>query len=1450
MRTARRLMITVDVEAQPGRAEADHINRLIWGKYQERRGGISEMMDIADQHGAKLVFFVDYCERALYGDAMLDVGREIARRGHDSQLHSHPEFLSARFWSDRGFDRPGPISEASEQQALALIEFVCESHEIATGTPPVAYRGGGYRFSSAVLRSLSACAVRLDSSYNAGRQPHLAVGARKQFLWDSGCLEIPVSVVSPFRNISRSVEFNFGASAFASVERMLEYLDAFYLQNGEDAIAVLVLHSWSFSELQTSGYFSPPLEKNLERFSNFLTALGGRVEVVTAGDVLALSDAGLLTLGQTMALPPPNESTLLESRNVRAGAALSKEPKCPICGATKSRFEKMEGRQCPDCGSLERQRAFAVAYNDEISNAFDMRGRKLLIFSPAVSELRFFERQGIADMISVDIRPETRPDIQADICAMPQVETASQDFIFASYLMPVVHDMNAALEEIARILRPGGTFISVEQIKLGKATVEHVDEAVRIAWYGKDNYQKYRVGSYRTLGNDYVRALSDRFEVLSHEAIDPITGMVGLSYVCTKGGSLQLRHDAPRHRPVAASSAKLSPVERSFAKLLTDLVIPKGAASQSHCALPHTLTLGERDALQRVARVLPTVFGSWRELANQAEASAAAKLSGHTDATIDLVVSSDVFDFLEDISVAIAAAARVLRVSGFVLIRIAAHRLVEGNRPPRIAYFLDTAANKLPLDSKIPSMEIGREWMLQEMTRAGLEAESIQIRDEESGQTIEWFVGRRLGSKDIIKTDANRLGATTGMVDSIGRVSSVDHASCTVCGSDLSHLSAQNENCATCGSRARTRMLKTIIDLATSKMQPPSMRTIRPILGFSMSSAERKLIDAEFPLVRSVSLYGNYASDHTMGVDVRNLSRYEENSHAAVMGVLLFDYFSEMEQALRECHRVLDQGGIFLTHIAPYRLTLGDEPPILTGTMRRGENYFDYIPDGAELPTSKVGIKWFLSAMKSIGFDAKHVVLKDQATGLETDWFLGVKCTRPNPSPVSDYVHLASSRPSTDGGSSRDAKLLSRRDFGRGVVYELAVPEEFGFKKVSLALEVPTVPRPLLYTNFAEHVLDRTTGLATDTLIVCGGPMIGISDDLGKTWRHFLFEQLMGGNAQNCFTTNAGVHLIQAQGLQDPDAKVERPELLGRIFRFSNDWSFSDDVSVTHAQWHGSAAIDQAGDTIMFGEYHMNSIRYASNFNPDDPSALAKLSRVGVLRSTDEGQTWSRVLDFSPLDVRHFHTVVADPYFKGRWWASTGDRFSESRVLRSDDDGGSWKDVTCRSPEVWTPNSFQRMPRSIFRFTDMAVTEKHLIWGADDILGSSWEVDRRIPESRRAGSTLYFAEKGSDELRAVEIGIVGNAIRSLVDVGPVYLGTTEGRIKQISLNPSVFMISKADPRVFCRLIELDNKSLGVTRLTLSRTSRKAKDGVFFSYRQPGDVIEALPCLLRWEVAFH
>ncbi len=597
----RRLMITVDVEAQPARAEGDHVARLIWGEHPAGRAGIGEMMDVAERHGVALTMFLDYCEEPLYGESLLDAGRQIHRRGHDLQLHAHLDFLADDFWRSRGIKPERSLNEVDSLQAAAVFDFLTERHHLVTGQRPVAFRGGGYRFNDCVLDAMAARGIVLDSSVNVSRatQP-VPLPLSGQFAWSNGCIEIPVSCVTGYRNLTRAFDFNFNAGALAGSAAMLDYLDVFHRERGEGAVAVLVLHSWSFLGLENGGHFGGPVEAAVRRLDDFLGAIAGRIRVVSARELVAEHRAGELPLDRTLdvalvgvaarraaARAPATETapSAVAAGTPVVSVSTAGMSTCPICGAAKERFTEMEGRRCPDCGSLERQRSFAAAYDGAIRAELDVAGQPLLMFSPAACELRFLKARGAGGIRRADIRPETRPDIVVDVCRMPQIGTETEQLVFASYLMPLVYDLDAALDEIARVLRPDGTFLSIEPVRSGRPTVETTDEAALTRYYGREAYEKYRLGSFRTLGEaDYLAALEKRFAVRRFGAADPITGQVTLVHVCTRHGDAgqsaampAARHESP---PVAASGAK--PAEVAASTGPADTARPFDAADRGY----------------------------------------------------------------------------------------------------------------------------------------------------------------------------------------------------------------------------------------------------------------------------------------------------------------------------------------------------------------------------------------------------------------------------------------------------------------------------------------------------------------------------------------------------------------------------------------------------------------------------------------------------------------------------------------------------------------------------------------------------------------------------------------------------------------------------------------------------------------------------------------------------
>jgi hypothetical protein len=266
----------------------------------------------------------------------------------------------------------------------------------------------------------------------------------------------------------------------------------------------------------------------------------------------------------------------------------------------------------------------------------------------------------------------------------------------------------------------------------------------------------------------------------------------------------------------------------------------------------------------------------------------------------------------------------------------------------------------------------------------------------------------------------------------------------------------------------------------------------------------------------------------------------------------------------------------------------------------------------------------------------------------------------------------------------------------------------------------------------------------------------------------------------------------------------------------------------------------------MFGEYFNNSERYKADFDQERSKYMKTLKPCAVWRSLDEGETWHKTIERGPLEIRHFHTVQADRHTAGSWWASTGDLWSEVRVWRSPDDGDSWSDVTNSAPDVELPLPNCRR-KACQRFTDMVIEPDRLIWGADDLLGPTNACDASVELSKRAGSRIYCSGK-SGILAPMEVGYVGHPIRKFVDVGPGWIVMTEAKGNRLGLSPQVFFLGKRSLDL-THLFDVDNIAGAPTGFSYSRGSNRAKDGVFFTFKNSGDALISSTQCLRWQVDF-
>lgn len=149
------------------------------------------ILAIAERHNAKLTIFFEVVEywrlkeqweagnRMGYAsdpiEAMEEQVREAYRKGHDVQLHLHPQWINAewengRWMVDNSYWR---LSSLPEEQLIPLFTKGKETLEGIIGDPHYrchVLRAGGYNIqpSAAIVRAMRKCGLTVDSSVYPG----------------------------------------------------------------------------------------------------------------------------------------------------------------------------------------------------------------------------------------------------------------------------------------------------------------------------------------------------------------------------------------------------------------------------------------------------------------------------------------------------------------------------------------------------------------------------------------------------------------------------------------------------------------------------------------------------------------------------------------------------------------------------------------------------------------------------------------------------------------------------------------------------------------------------------------------------------------------------------------------------------------------------------------------------------------------------------------------------------------------------------------------------------------------------------------------------------------------------------------------------------------------------------------------------------------------------------
>lgn len=144
------------------------------------------------------------------------------------------------------------------------------------------------------------------------------------------------------------------------------------------------------------------------------------------------------------------------------GAPVGQE--CPVCHWRGRRFRAYLSPEnviaasiCPVCGSFDRHRHLALGIRAELA-AQGQVPREILGFSISQDTRSILEREGLGRCFRSDfdnVDPRYQPDVIADL-RQAAYRTASVDWIVCSHVLEHIPDLAPAVDELLRILRPGG----------------------------------------------------------------------------------------------------------------------------------------------------------------------------------------------------------------------------------------------------------------------------------------------------------------------------------------------------------------------------------------------------------------------------------------------------------------------------------------------------------------------------------------------------------------------------------------------------------------------------------------------------------------------------------------------------------------------------------------------------------------------------------------------------------------------------------------------------------------------------------------------------------------------------------------------------------------------------------------------------------------------------------
>lgn len=227
----------------------------------------------------------------------------------------------------------------------------------------------------------------------------------------------------------------------------------------------------------------------------------------------------------------PILNTVLNSLNTFFQYYFTQTNFCPVCNTQPDRFLPLPemyrenaqkygyehfGRgemtslltySCPLCGASDRERLYALYIRKLVEQKLLHHQTKMIHFAPEGALSKMLRQLNIFDYVTADVMMSA-VDLKIDITNMHTVASSYFDCFICSHVLEHVTDDIAAIQELYRILKPGGWGILMVPIILSiEKTLEHLNvttDAERWKYFGQNDHIRLYAK------NDYISRITQQ----------------------------------------------------------------------------------------------------------------------------------------------------------------------------------------------------------------------------------------------------------------------------------------------------------------------------------------------------------------------------------------------------------------------------------------------------------------------------------------------------------------------------------------------------------------------------------------------------------------------------------------------------------------------------------------------------------------------------------------------------------------------------------------------------------------------------------------------------------------------------------------------------------------------------------------------------------------------------